>query len=106
MTAGAALAKASAKIEAGEGLVAAGPPDPARDQDWARVLGLGCELTVDLPMPHFKISDLLQLRPGSIIDARWKVGRDVPLRLNGRLVASVEFDVVASYLAVRLTELA
>jgi flagellar motor switch/type III secretory pathway protein FliN len=106
MTAGAALAKAPAKPEAGGALTAPPSLEPGLDEGWGRVLGLGCDLTVDLPMPHFKISDLLQLRPGSVIDARWKVGRDVPLLLNGTAIASVEFDVVASHLAVRLTELA
>ncbi len=73
---------------------------------WAPVLGLGCDLTVELPMPEFKISDLLKLREESVINAHWKVGQDVPLRLNGTLIGWIEFEVVATHLAVRLTELA
>jgi flagellar motor switch protein FliN/FliY len=73
---------------------------------WKPVLGLHCELTVDLPLPGFKVADLLTLRPGSVIDARWRVGQDVPLRLNGTLIAWIEFELVGDRLAVRVTELA
>jgi flagellar motor switch/type III secretory pathway protein FliN len=77
-----------------------------QQQNWKPVLDLRCDLTVDLAMPDFKIADLLKLRPGAVIDAHWRVGQDVPLRLNGTLVAWIEFEVVVDRLAVRLTELA
>ncbi len=73
---------------------------------WKLVEEFECELTVDLPMPDFKIGDLLKLRPGSVIGARLRVGQDVPLRLNGALVGWIEFELVGEHLAVRLTELA
>jgi flagellar motor switch/type III secretory pathway protein FliN len=85
-------------------------PEPAsreadEDQRWSRVLGLPCELTVDLPLPGFKVADFLKLRPASVIDAHWRLGHDVPLRLNGTLIGWIEFEVVGNNLAVRLTEL-
>jgi flagellar motor switch/type III secretory pathway protein FliN len=70
------------------------------------VLDLRCELTVDLAIPDFKIADLLKLRQGAVVDACWRLGQDVPLRLNGTLVALIEFELVVDRLAVRLTELA
>lgn len=73
---------------------------------WKPVLELACELVVDLPLPRFKIADLLKLRAGSVIDAHWRAGHDVPLRLNGLLIGWSEFEVVGNHLAVRLTELA
>ncbi len=76
------------------------------EERWRPVLGLPCGLTVDLPLPGFKISDFLKLRPASVIDAHWRLGHDVPLRLNGTLIGWVEFEVVGNNLAVRLTELA
>jgi flagellar motor switch/type III secretory pathway protein FliN len=76
------------------------------DRRWRPVLDLPCELIVDLPLPGFKIADLLQLRPGAVIGARWSVGQDVPLRLNGTLIGWIEFEVSADNLAVRMTELA
>ena len=76
------------------------------EERWKPVLDLRCELTVELPLPVFNIADLLKLRAGSVIDAHWRVGQDVPLRLNATLLGWTEFEVVAGNLAVRLTELA
>lgn len=98
--------------QAGE--AGAAPPNPEagdggeteQDARWRPVLGLPCELLVDLPLPGFKIADLLKLRAGSVINAHWRLGQDVPLRLNGTLLGWVEFEVMGNSLAVRLTELA
>ena len=72
----------------------------------SRCSGCAANLTVELPLPDFKIADLLKLRRGSVVDAHWRVGQDVPLRLNATLIGWIEFEVVAGNLAVRLTELA
>ena len=80
-----------------------GAGDVAR---WRPVLELPGEFMVDLPMPGFTIADLLKLRPGSVIHTHWRVGQDVPLRLNGTLIGWGEFEVMGNNLAVRLTELA
>ena len=73
---------------------------------WRPVLGQPCQLTVELPMPNFRVSDLLQLRVGSVIGTHWHASRDVPLRINGTLIGWSEFEVVGNRLAVRVTELA
>ena len=73
---------------------------------WARVEGLPCMLTIEIPIPDFKVGDLVLLAPGRIITSRWTVGLDVPLLINGELVAWSEFEIVQARLAVRLTELA
>lgn len=80
-------------------------PGPERDK-WAHVRDLPCKLTVDLPLPGFRVMDLLALGARSVIDTHWPVGNDVPLRVNGELLAWCEFEVVENRLAVRLTELA
>ena len=103
---------AGAAQTADEVAIAPPPPEPAagreaeEDERWRPVLGLPCELTVDLPLPGFKIADFLKLRRESVIDAHWRVGHEVPLRLNGTLIGWIEFEVVGNNLAVRLTELA
>ena len=90
-------------------LPTAGKPEAGHGEEddvrWRRVLGLPCKLTVDLAMPDFKVADLLQLRVGSVINAHWGLGRDVPLRLNGTLLGWSEFEMVGDKLAVRVTEL-
>jgi flagellar motor switch/type III secretory pathway protein FliN len=80
--------------------------DTAHQEQWQHVLDLQCELTVDLVMPDFKIGDLLKLRQGSVINAHYRMGRDVPLCLNSTLLGWIEFELVGERLAVRLTELA
>lgn len=112
LEAGFARVEKPAGHAAGEaGAAAPGPEsgtkrEPEEDGPWKPLLGLPCELSVDLPLPGFKISDLLKLGVGSVIEARWRLGHDVPLRLNGTLIGWCEFEVVGRNLAVRLTELA
>jgi flagellar motor switch/type III secretory pathway protein FliN len=85
--------------------VAAPLGDPLADK-WARVGPLPCLLTVEISVPSFTVADLVHLERGRIIATRWTVGQDVPLRVNGELIAWSEFEVVQSHLGVRLTELA
>jgi flagellar motor switch protein FliN/FliY len=81
------------------------PETPAPDP-WAHVEALPCLLTVEIPVHGFTVSDLVHLEGGRIIATRWTVGQDVPLRINGELIAWSEFEIVQDRLAVRLTELA
>jgi flagellar motor switch protein FliN/FliY len=112
MAAGASLAGIAEKQPKQATAEELGTPHPGsaseaeEDARWKPVLGLPCELTVDLPLPGFTIADLLQMRNGSVINAHWRLGRDVPLRLNGMEIGWSEFEVVGEKLAVRLTELA
>jgi len=77
---------------------------PAADP-WARVEPLPCLLTVEIPVPGFTVSDLVHLERGRIIATRWTAGQDVPLHVNGELIAWSEFEIVQDRVAVRLTEL-
>jgi len=78
----------------------------SEDTRWAPVLGLRCEITVDLPIPHFRVSDFFVLRKGSVLSTGFGLGRDVPARVNGILIGWSELEAVGNKLAVRLTELA
>jgi flagellar motor switch/type III secretory pathway protein FliN len=73
---------------------------------WRPVLDLPCQLTVDLPLPHFKVADFLALRAGSVLGTNWRLAHDIPLRINGTLIGWAEFEGAGSRLAVRVTELA
>jgi len=86
---------------------AAATAQPARvdPEAWAQALTLSSSLTVDMPLPGFTVRDALQLQQNTVIDSHWRVGTDVPLRVNGKLIASGEFEVVGKHLAVRVTEL-
>jgi flagellar motor switch/type III secretory pathway protein FliN len=78
--------------------------DPC-EEAWVQALALSCALTVDLALPGFTVRDWLQLNRESVIDSRWQVTGDVPLRVNGVLIAWVEFEVVNDHRAVRVTQL-
>ena len=77
----------------------------AESESWLQALSLGCDLTVDMTLPGFKVADVLRLQKNAVINSHWRVGTDVPLRVNGRLIARGEFEVVENHLAVRVTEL-
>lgn len=87
---------------------ASNPQSPLAEstRDWSHLDDLGCDLTVDVPLPEFRVADWLALCPRSVIDTRWRVGTDVPLRVNGELLGWCEFEIVENRLAIRLTELA
>jgi flagellar motor switch protein FliN len=74
-------------------------------ESWAHALLLLCKLSVDLPLQGFTVSDMLRLQPGAVVSALLRVGTDVPLRVNGTLLAHGEFEVAGEQLAIRLTEL-
>jgi flagellar motor switch/type III secretory pathway protein FliN len=83
--------------------------DPLADplaQRWQRVEALPCTLSVEISVPSFTVGDLVHLERGRIVATRWTVGQDVPLRVNGEVIAWSEFEVAQNSLAVRLTELA
>jgi flagellar motor switch/type III secretory pathway protein FliN len=107
MAAGAGLARVVEKpLSAAVGAQPEAEAEQLAEERWKPVLELRCQLTVELALPEFKIADLLKLRTGSVINAHWRVGQDVPLRLNATLIGWTEFEVVGGKLAVRLTELA
>jgi flagellar motor switch/type III secretory pathway protein FliN len=86
-----------------------GVVDPAAEhmaERWLRVEPLPCLLTIEISVPGFTVADLVRLVRGRVIATGWTVGQDVPLRINGELVAWSEFELVQNRLAVRLTELA
>ena len=73
---------------------------------WAHLLDVPCQLTADLPITGFKVRDLFRLAPQCVVGSQLKTAADVPLRVNGTLVAWCEFEVVGNRLAVRITAIA
>jgi len=76
----------------------------ALTEAWAQALMLACRLTVDLPLPGFKVADVLRLQKNTIINSHWGLGTDAPMLVNGKLIASGEFEAVGDHLAIRVTE--
>ena len=65
---------------------------------------LPCTITLQLPVPHFTIADLMELAAGSVIETACHHTSDVPLRVNDLLIGWTEFDVIEDRLAVRITD--
>jgi len=63
-------------------------------------------LTVEIPVPNFTVGDLVGLKPGSIVKTLFQSTSDVPVRVNGKLIAWAKFEIAGDHLASRITELA
>lgn len=83
-----------------EQAILAAPADAWEEAGW-----LPCQLTVELPVHAFTVSDLLQLAVGVVVATQWKTEDDLPLRANHRQIGWVECELAGDFLAIRLTEL-
>jgi flagellar motor switch protein FliM len=66
---------------------------------------LPVELEVTIPLPGFRVRNLLALETGAVVESQWTHGEDVPLGSRDVQLAWSEFDVVDTQMAVRLTRL-
>lgn len=73
--------------------------DPLDSVPW-----LPCTLSLEVPVAHFTVADLLALKEGAIVETACHHTSDVPLRVNNLLIGWTEFEVVGDRLAVRITE--
>ena len=81
-------------------------PDPdAREKDGLENMQwLPFTLSLEVPVAHFTIANLLSLKPGSIVETACHHTSDIPLRVNKVLIGWSEFAVVGDRLAARITE--
>ncbi|WP_255484145.1 FliM/FliN family flagellar motor C-terminal domain-containing protein [Granulicella sp. 5B5] len=80
--------------------------DVTAPRDLAKLLpGLPCRLVLEIPVSHFTVRDLLNLKPDVLVETSFHQSSDLPLHVNGQLVGWTEFEVVGERLAVRLTDL-
>jgi hypothetical protein len=69
-------------------------------------LQMKVELEVSAPVGDFRVRTLLALEPGVVIESRWNHSVDLPLAAGRVQLAWMEFEVVDTQLAARLTRLA
>jgi flagellar motor switch/type III secretory pathway protein FliN len=67
--------------------------------------GLPLQLDVTVPVPSFRVADLLGLEKGSVLESHWSHVEDVPIWCGGVQLAWTEFEVVNQKLAVRVTRI-
>ncbi len=70
------------------------------------VLRLPVELEVSVPVREFRVKNLLGLESGVVVESGWNRSEDLPLSAGHVQLAWVEFEVVETQLAARLTRLA
>jgi flagellar motor switch protein FliN/FliY len=70
-----------------------------------RIAGLPVQLNVCVPLPNFRVADLLSLTPGRVVLSEWPSSDDVPLACGHVHLVWTEFEVVDQALAVRVTRL-
>ncbi len=66
---------------------------------------LPCTLALEIPVVNFTVGYLLKLKPGSLVYTSSHQSSDIPLHVNGVLMAWTEFEVVGERLAARITDL-
>jgi flagellar motor switch/type III secretory pathway protein FliN len=67
--------------------------------------GLPLQLDVTIPIPLFRVEDLLGLEKGTVLESSWPHTDDVPVWCGGSQLAWTEFEVVDDKLAVRVTRI-
>ena len=70
------------------------------------VARLPVEVEVGVPVRDFRVRNLLTLEPGVIVGSQWNHGDDLPLCAGEVQLAWIEFEVVVSSLAARITRIA
>lgn len=80
-------------------------PEPRPFSDTSLLSGLPMQLDVTIPVPSFRVQDLLALEKGSVLESRWPQTDDVPVWCGGSQLVWSEFEVVEQKLAVRVTRL-
>jgi flagellar motor switch/type III secretory pathway protein FliN len=73
--------------------------------DGSPLSALPMQLDVTVPIPGFRVRDLLALEKGTVLESRWPPGEDVPVWCGGVQLVWSEFEVVDHKLAVRVTRI-
>lgn len=90
----------------GDAAAAAGPEGAVDEDRWASVASLPTSIMVSVPIPGFRMRDLLCLEPGALLSSVWRGDREVPLAAGQARFAWVEFEVTDGVLSARLTRIA
>jgi flagellar motor switch/type III secretory pathway protein FliN len=79
---------------------------PKLEDPWGSLLYLMCSVSTELKIPNLTVDDILHLAPGTVLNTEWRTNRDIPFRVNGRVLGFTEFDSAGETMGVRITEFA
>jgi flagellar motor switch protein FliM len=72
---------------------------------WPLLSQLSMTLVVRITLNRLKVSDLLELEKGQVLESRWPQTSDVPVSVGEVRLAWSEFEVSGQQIGVRLTQL-
>lgn len=75
------------------------------DQAHQALLDVPLEVTAVLGTANMKVSQLLKMGRGAVVQLDRTVGEDIEIRANGNLIAKGEVVVVEDHLAVTMTKI-
>lgn len=71
----------------------------------SQISGLPMQLDVTVPIPEFRVQNLLTLKKGTVIKTRWPHTDSIPIWCGGAQLVWADFEVRGAKLAVRVTRL-
>ena len=74
--------------------------------DWPLLSRIPMRLIAGIPLPNFRVKDLVGLKSGQLLSSTWLSTDDVPLKIGSVQFSWSEFEVVEQRMAIRLTRLA
>ncbi len=79
--------------------------DGDSETDHEALLDVPLEVTAVLGTSYMKVSQLLKMGRGAVVQLDRSVGEDIEIRANGNLIARGEVVVVEDHLAVTMTKI-
>jgi flagellar motor switch/type III secretory pathway protein FliN len=77
---------------------------PDNPNAWGTMMELKASVAMELEVPALTVSELMKLGVGSVLTSKWPTNRDLPLRVNGHLLAWAEFETTGENVGARITE--
>lgn len=74
-----------------------------RHPAWHTLSRLPVMLEASVPLAKFRVRDMVNLKPGRVLETAWPTTSDIPVRCGAAQLSWAEFEVVDGHLAVRLT---
>lgn len=75
------------------------------DEEHRALLDVPLEVTAVLGTANMKVSQLLKMGRGAVVQLDRTVGEDIEIKANGNIIALAEVVVVEDHLAVSMTKI-
>lgn len=79
--------------------------DTENEEEHKALLDVPLEVTAVLGTANMKVSQLLKMGRGAVVQLERGVGEDIEIKANGNLIARGEVVVVEDHLAITMTKI-